>query len=304
MSNITAIKPGNTALDYSASQVALVRNSVAKDLTPVEFDVFMHMSRGFGLDPLKRQIYAIPYGKGDRRKVSYITGIDGFRSIANRSGNYRPDEKAPVYEIDEALKSDTNPAGLIAANVTIYRFQHGEWFPITGQARWEEFAPLKQKWVNNQRTSEMELSGKWGEMPALMLAKCAEAQALRKGWPEDLSSLYAPEEMEQQDILDLTATEEVENHEQELRQKQIKGGLSFIFEMTEGVQPIPAGQVYDKCVEFIRSFDSAPALQGWIDLNKHPLQEFWAKDKNAALDLRDVFNERLKALKEADNDPA
>jgi hypothetical protein len=30
-------------------------------------------------------------------------------------------------------------------------------------------------------------------MPFLMLAKCAEAQAIRKGWPEDLSNTFAGE---------------------------------------------------------------------------------------------------------------
>jgi hypothetical protein len=30
-----------------------------------------------------------------------------------------------------------------------------------------------------------------------MLAKCAEAQAIRKGWPEDLSNTFVGEEIEQ-----------------------------------------------------------------------------------------------------------
>jgi hypothetical protein len=34
-------------------------------------------------------------------------------------------------------------------------------------------------------------------MPFLMLAKCAEAQAIRKGWPEDLSNTFVGEEIEQ-----------------------------------------------------------------------------------------------------------
>ena len=28
----------------------------------------------------------------------------------------------------------------------------GQWFPITGVARWEQFAPLKTVWVDNQPT--------------------------------------------------------------------------------------------------------------------------------------------------------
>jgi hypothetical protein len=34
-------------------------------------------------------------------------------------------------------------------------------------------------------------------MPFLWLAKCADAQAIRKGWPEDLSNTFVGEEIEQ-----------------------------------------------------------------------------------------------------------
>jgi hypothetical protein len=45
-------------------------------------------------------------------------------------------------------------------------------------------------WTDNQPTERkvLDKSGRWADMPFLMLAKCAEAQAIRKGWPEDLSN--------------------------------------------------------------------------------------------------------------------
>src|SRR6202011_625094 len=43
----------------------------------------------------------------------------------------------------------------------------------------------------------LDKAGRWADMPFLMLAKCAEAQAIRKGWPEDLSNTFVGEEIEQ-----------------------------------------------------------------------------------------------------------
>jgi hypothetical protein len=98
----------------------------------------------------------------------------------------------PAFIADNTLKTDTNPAGLVSCAIRVWQYAHGQWFPITGVARWEEFAPLKTVWIDNQPTDRkvLDKSGRLGDMLFLMLGKCAEAQAIRKNWPEDLSNTF------------------------------------------------------------------------------------------------------------------
>jgi RecT family len=70
-----------------------------------------HWARSLRLDPLRRQVHAFAFNKHDpkKRRLSLVTSIEGFRAIAARTGNYRPDENEPSFINDEALKAAINP---------------------------------------------------------------------------------------------------------------------------------------------------------------------------------------------------
>lgn len=172
--------------EFSRAQVELIRRTVAEGTTDDELAIFLHQCRRTGLDPLARQIHCIVRGKGDNRKATIQTGIDGYRLIAERTGRYAGSER-PVYE-------DWDVPELRSATVTVYKLVGGERIPYTGVAYWEEFYPKGQ------------YTGMWDKMPRLMLAKTAEAQALRKAFPADLSGVYVEEELHQAGAIEGTVT--------------------------------------------------------------------------------------------------
>lgn len=182
MSNISPYQPGQDLISFDDLKLDLIRKTVAKDLLAPEFELFMAVARARGLDPVLGQIHAVKRFDGESKKMVLQVAIDGGRLIAARTGEYAGSD-APVFSRDED--------DALVASVTIYRMVQGQRVPFTGIAYWNEFYPGDK------------LGFMWKKMPRTMLAKCAEMQALRKGFPNDLSGLYAPEEIAR----DITASE-------------------------------------------------------------------------------------------------
>lgn len=136
-----------------------------------------------GLNPVVKQIY--PIYRWDSRlgkeKMTIQVGIDGMRLSAHRSGQYAGQDDSVFFPTDE---SAPHP---IKATVTVYKLIKGEKVGTTATARWAEYAQTKDN-------KPVQL---WAKMPYTMLAKCAEALALRKAFPNELSGVYTEEEMAQ-----------------------------------------------------------------------------------------------------------
>lgn len=180
---------------FTADQVALIKRTIAAGCSDDELALFLQVCRSSGLDPFRRQVYAIVRGKDDKRQMSIQTGIDGYRLLAARTGDLAGIDD-PAYDSEDADHPNR-------ASVTVWRWSHGQRIPFTATARWKEYAALY----------DGKASGKWRDMPYLMLGKCAEALALRRAFPAELSGVYTADEMAQADAItpDLSPTTYVES---------------------------------------------------------------------------------------------
>lgn len=176
--------------ELKPEQVELVKRTIAKGATDDELALFVYQCNRTRLDPIARQICCVPRFDGRTRQTIYQTQvtIDGARLIAQRSNRYLGQTAVewcgPDNQWVEAWLKNEPPA---AARVGVYLA--GNPNPIYAVAAWAEFS---QTYVKDNTTYLMPM---WKKMPAHMLAKCAEALALRKAFPQELSGLYIEEEM-------------------------------------------------------------------------------------------------------------
>ena len=168
-------------------QLELLKRTICEDATDDEYLMFVGICKRTGLDPFAKQIYFRKYKARDGKppRVTVITGIDGYRLMAQRTGEYEGQTEPEWCGPDGAWKKvwleNKAPA---AARVGVWRTRFRE--PSYAIAKWSEYYPSHP----NERFM-------WDKMPANQIAKCAEALALRKAFPHELSGLYIREEMAQ-----------------------------------------------------------------------------------------------------------
>lgn len=169
---------------WDDKQLAALKQIGLENAPKGELGVFLHYCQRTGLDPFARQIYMISRGG----KYTIQASIDGLRIVAQRSGKYGGQTKTLWCGPDGVWKDvwlESTPP--VAAMVGVYVL--GNEHPTYATAKFDSYAVA----YNGK------LSGLWAKMPDLMIAKCAEALALRKAFPQDLSGVYTSEEMEQVD---------------------------------------------------------------------------------------------------------
>ncbi|CCE05816.1 hypothetical protein BRAS3843_1480047 [Bradyrhizobium sp. STM 3843] len=310
--------------------VKLARRTAFKETNEDEFDQAVAFCREKNLSPMSGQLYAFVFNKDDakKRNMVIVTSIMGYRAIANRSGDYMPGPTKAFFD-PGAKNSLINPRGLVRAEGGADRFIHGGWKNVTEEALWESFAPIIKsgsdddayEWVDTgevwadsgkpkkkrrlrqgaevQEILDPKKEG-WHRMPDVMLKKCAEAAALRRGWPEDLSGLYVEEEVHRSqvidaDYVDLTPSEMVAKAETDARIEKIGGPSIFAaFDAAGTLERVEIGKFFDRVDAHTRNLKPED-VASFAVRNREALREFWGRAKNDALTLKTILETRSSA---------
>ena len=146
---------------------------------------YFHVCQTTGLDPFKRQIHLIERSG----KFTPQTSIDGFRMIRDRARVFDGgvvEWCGPDGVWRDVWLGDQYPA---AARYTLYRKDQSR--PVVATALWGAYVQTKRDGSVTQM---------WARMGAHMLAKVAEALAIRMAFPDDTGGLYTDDEMGQAEL--------------------------------------------------------------------------------------------------------
>lgn len=139
---------------------------IPQNTPPTQISLFAKVCQEKGLSPFSQQIHLIRRRVNNEARYTHQTSIDGYRSIAGRTGlyagndDYLFNEGVTEYQM---LKSEKNQP--LTSTATVYKMIGGVRCPFSATARWVEYYP-------GDRQGFM-----WKKMPFLMLGKCLPGYA-------------------------------------------------------------------------------------------------------------------------------
>jgi phage recombination protein Bet len=227
---------------WTKNRFEVIQRTYFRGLSSDDISVFGHVCKHVNLDPFLKQIYPVirdvKQKDGTKKPTMSIqTGIDGYRAIAERTGKYSPG-KEPLFKYDKEGR-------LFSATAFVMKMTNdGKWHEVAATAILSEYRPAFQ-------------NDFWSTKPHIMISKCAEALALRKAFPAELSGVYTKEEMDQagpslEEIACEEIKQEIEKKESEIvRDSNI---LSLNQENKESIPEVDPKISFDDLTEFMKVY--------------------------------------------------
>lgn len=185
-------------------QAGAIRTALKTSLYPgasdASVDLVLAYCKAAGLDPMKKPVHIVPMWDNKARTMRDVVmpGIGLYRTDAARTGEFAGMSKpvfGPMVTENIGGREVTFPEW---CEVTVYRqLRSGHIAEYTATEYWIENYAIKGGKDQDQSPNAM-----WTKRARGQLAKCTEAQALRKAFPEAVGSQPTAEEMEGKAIID------------------------------------------------------------------------------------------------------
>lgn len=153
-------------------------------VTPKEMKLFMELCRAQKLNPFLREVYLVKFSD----KANIITGKDVFLKRARANPDFRGFKAGIIVENEKGFEKREGTFYMQGRENLV-----GGWADVYIKD-WE--VPFEHSVSITEFNKGVSL---WKSMPAVMIRKVALVQALREAFPDDLSQLYASEEIEKYD---------------------------------------------------------------------------------------------------------
>ena len=176
--------------EYDSRMLDTIKNTVAKNATDEELEMFLALASRYDLDPFKKEIWFLKY-KGKDPQI--FTSRDGFLKIAKRDEDFKQIQSQAVYENDEFEIGQEFIDGLFQITSFKHKFGAKERGKILGAYSIIEYHTNKPLVVYVDFDEYKQQTPIWKKNGSSMIRKVSEKEACRLS--AGISGLHIPEEM-------------------------------------------------------------------------------------------------------------
>ena len=183
--------------DVDQSMWSALTSSIFPGAKPESIVMAVEYAKARNLDIMKKPCHIVPMNVKDAKtgqsqwRDVIMPSITEHRITASRSNSYAGIDSpvfGPMISAQFGNSTHTVPE---FCTVTVYRIIHGEKVAFSHTEFFEEACST---------VKDGDLNSMWKKRKRGQLAKCAEAGALRKAFPEEIGSEYTVEEMQGKEI--------------------------------------------------------------------------------------------------------